>query len=75
MDTTLSALLGRVRGARGPPTTAAAPDGGFFGSFMFDRPGWASSIKGSEQRERERDTLLAAAIIKAGEFTYMQGQI
>lgn len=52
METTLSALLGSVSGARGPPTTAAAPEGGFFGSFMFDRPGWESSIKGSESRNR-----------------------
>lgn len=50
METTLSALLGNVRGARDPPTTAAAPEGGFFGSLMFDRPAWASSVKGSGWR-------------------------
>lgn len=58
MDTTLSALLGRVRGARGPPTTAAVPDGDFFGFFMFDNPGSVPSIKVSAWGEG--NPLLAA---------------
>lgn len=65
MDTTLSALLGRVRGARGPPATAAVLGAVFFGPFMFERPGWASSIKVPEQ-ERKRENLTVSCCEPAG---------